>query len=131
MALDDDVNDTIIQEQNPQGEAVKALISIKKRESAEVDTDVEVKTDLSEDEIKIHTIADTISSVLEMNEKEFTEKCILSSIVNKKERKAISKLRQSRKEIVEIARQPDMNVNQEQAQTVGFLKRMFTPKQRV
>lgn len=127
--IDDDVNDVILNDQTPAGEAVKHLIDVKPRVSGMSDTDIELKTDLDSDEIRLHTVADVLSTILESKPDVFNSKCIISDLVNKKERKSLSKNRLSRQEIVAVARQPDMFMgNPEQQQSQGFIKRLFMPR---
>ena len=89
---------------------------------------MELKTDLDPDEIKIHTVLGALSNILETSELKFSEECILPQVIEKKERKSISKYRKSREEIVRVARQPDMNMQPEQQQNQSFVKRLFTSK---
>lgn len=128
--LDESV-DEILKEENPTAEAVKSLINVKDREAGK-SSEVELKTDLDDDEIKVHTVLSIMSGVLEMTEENFNKKCILSDVIEKKERKALSKDRKSREEIVMVARQPDirmggMDMGME-GQNKGFFKRMFTSR---
>lgn len=125
----DNLTDEIIKEENASSEAIRSLITVKKTGKAQ-DSDVELKTDLTADEVKGHTIISIISKFLEMDENQFKTTCILSELIAKKERKAWSKDRQSRKEIVEVSRQPDFpsdfgqNIKKE-----GFIRKLFTPRQ--
>ena len=132
--LDDNLDD-FFKEENPTAEAVKSLISVKPR-IAGMDSEVELKTDLSDDEIKIHTVLSEMSKILESKEEQFSTKCILSSVIEKKERKALSKDRKSREEIVAVARQPDMSMGgmgmgmDGGQQRHGFIRRFFSRKNR-
>lgn len=120
--------DELLKEENPTAEAVKALIKVRTREAGQ-DSEVELKTDLSEDEIKIHTVLGVLSNIIEMKPEDFTKKCILSDVIDKKERKSLSKDRKSRLEIVEVARQPDVNMPLgTQSGNESFIKRFFTSK---
>lgn len=125
----DDFTDQILKEENPTAEAVKSLINVEDREKGKASS-VELKTDLTPDEIKIHTVLDTLSNALEMNPIDFNKNCILSSVIERKERKSLSKNRMSRTEIVQVARQPDMNFTNETQEKAGFIKRMFMPRKR-
>lgn len=125
----DDFTDQILNEESATGEAIKSLINVKDRETGK-SSEVELKTDLTDDEVKVHTVLDVLSSTLEMDEQKFSTNCILSNVIEKKERKALSKNRQSRSEIVAVARHPDMNtfMNQDLMQRQGFIKRFFTSR---
>ncbi len=129
MTIDDQVDDFIL-EKSPQSEAVKSLINVKGREKGALETDIELKTDLSDDDTKIHTAVDLLSNVLEMDEETFSSRIVIAQLVNKKERKLLSKNRQSRQEIVNVARQPDTFVTQDQQQNMGWMKRFFSGKKR-
>lgn len=128
MTIDTAV-DNIIENRTPQRDAVNALIRIARRKSGEVDSDVEIKTDLTADDASVHTAVDVLGGILDMNDKQFTQQNFISQIVNKKERKLISKDRQSRKEIVDVARNPDMPIlSGEEQQKRGLISRFFTPR---
>ncbi len=125
--IDEKINEAM-NETTPTGEAVKALINVEERKAGK-DSDVELKTDLTADEIKVHTVLGVLSNLIEMKAEDFTKKCILSSVIEKKERKSLSKDRKSRTEIVEIARQPDVNMPLgTQSGNESFVKRFFTSK---
>ena len=123
MPLDEEV-ENIFKEENPTATAVNSLVKI------ENDRDVELKTDLSGDEIKIHSVLAVVNDVLEMNEKRFTDKCVLGGLILSKERKSLSKERKSREEIVAVAKQPDMNISQSGMENANIMRKMFMPKQR-
>lgn len=125
-SIDDDI-EQILKDENASSQAIKSLITVKDRESGK-DSEVELKTDLSEDDIKIHTVLAVLSNIIEMKQKSFSKSCILASVIEKKERKALSKDRKSRGEIVAVARQPDMTFPMEMAGRENFVKRMFTPR---
>lgn len=113
VTIDDTLEETvdeIISQKSPQAVAVDSLINISVSEPGELSSDVETKTDLTEDEIKLHTVVETISSLLASTSEQFMQRNIIGDLVTKKERKSISKHRQSRKEIVELARWPDMQM---------------------
>ena len=125
-SIDDDV-DRLFQDDNPTAEAVRSLINVTSRKKGE-NSEVELKTDLNLDEIKLHTVLETLGLVLEDDHINFNSKCILLNLIEKKERKSISKDRQSRSEIVAIARQPDQILMPGQEQNPGMLKKFFTSK---
>lgn len=125
-SLDDSVEE-ILRDETASSLAVKSLIEVGKRKAGE-DSEVELKTDLTEDEIKIHTVLAVLSNVLEMDEKSFSKNCILSSVIEKKERKALSKDRKSRAEIVTVARQPEMLSMGMPMENPGMLRRFFSPR---
>lgn len=130
MAIEDQV-EQVLKESSPKADAVKALIDVKKRVVGE-DSDVEVKTDLTRDDVSVHSLLDTMSNILEMTPQQFNSKCILAELVHKKERKLISKDRMSRREIVDVARNPDQQILAgTQGQDQSFLKRFFTSRKNV
>jgi hypothetical protein len=89
-------------------------------------TDVEVKTELSEDEILAHTKLTEIGRLLNMTEKDFENADIISMVVERKERKSISKSREGRKEIVQVARPNEDGMLGRKDR--GFIQRLFTPR---
>lgn len=106
----DDTVDEILSQKSPQSVAVQSLISIDKNVPGELTSDVETKTDLTADEIKLHTVVETVSSLLMSTPEQFKKRNIFGDLITKKERKSLSKDRLSRREIVEIARWPDMGL---------------------
>ena len=76
--LDENINE-ILKDENPTAQAVNALIKVDERKSGK-DSDVELKTDLTEDEIKVHTVLGVLSNLIEMSPEDFSKKCILSAI---------------------------------------------------
>ena len=62
-SIDDDV-DRLFQDDNPTAEAVRSLINVTSRKKGE-NSEVELKTDLNLDEIKLHTVLETLGLVLE------------------------------------------------------------------
>lgn len=123
--LEEQITDLV--DKNPQADAVNSLIKVGKREKGEQDTDIELKTDLSDNDVKIHTVVDLMSSFLEMNSTQFSEKSVIANLVNKKERKLLSKDRKSREEIVMIAKNPDVNIDGAE-RPEGFVKRLLTSR---
>ena len=124
-SLDESV-EKLLKEENPQAEAVKHLVSVKERETGQLSTDVELKTDLTEQQIKDHSIMAILNNAIEMSSKEFKETCILGNLINAIERKSISKDRKSRAEIVAVARNPDTNIHEGNMKQ-SFMKRLFSP----
>ena len=134
MSLDDDTNkdlndqSSIVGDSSATSRAVDTFITIARTKKGE-ESDTELKTDLSDDEVRIHSLLHTLSDVFDMNSVQFKSKCVLGIVINRKERKAWSKDRKSRTEIVEIVRQPafpgemGQNVRRE-----SFVRRLFTPK---
>lgn len=120
----DDVTESIIKDESPSGEAIRSLIKVEKTKRGN-DTEIELKTELSGDEVKIHAIIDIFGRLLESNEATFCSKSIFPMIVEKLERKALSKERKSRGEIVAVARQPDMVSNEFNASNEGAFRRFF------
>lgn len=125
MTLDDSVQDEFLKPDNPTGEAIKSLLNVKGRKKGEVDTEVETKTDLDLDDVKIHTNVDLLSSFLEFTPEDFASHNVLSQLVTKKERKLISKDRLSRREIVEVARAPEMMPMGGDSQNNSWFNRWF------
>ena len=120
----DDIAETLLKEENPTAEAVNALIKVRDKERNKP-SDVELKTDLSDDEVKIHSVLSVLNTALEGN---FKKTFILGGLIESKERKALSKDRKSRTEIVEVARRPDVNTFEQNTRGEGFIKKMFTPR---
>lgn len=122
----DEIADDIMTEQNPQADAVNALIKSEPRVSGEP-SDIELKTDLINlDQVNLHTALDVLGNILEMAPKDFNASVILSSIIHRRERKLLSLQRRSRTEIVNVAKNPDLP--QENMPQEGFLKRFFTSR---
>jgi len=120
----DEKTERILKEENPQAEAVNSLINVKKRIEGE-NSEVELKTEIPNDMIlNLHTSLDVVGNWLE---KTFKENCILTELVHKRERKSISLKRQSRAEIVAVARNPDFTQNQ-MGMDDNILKKFFTPR---
>lgn len=120
----EDVTDELLREDNAGSEAIRSLINVAKSKKGE-DTEIELKTELTADEVKIHSLVDIFGKMLESDEKQFCSKSIFPMIVEKLERKSLSKGRQSRAEIVNVARQPDMINNEFNQQNDSALKRFF------
>lgn len=125
----DDTVDQVISDESASAEAIRSLIKVEKTQKGD-DTEIELKTELSDDEVKIHSIIDIFGRVLESNEKTFGSKSIFPMIVEKLERKALSKRRKSREEIVAVARQPDMNQNEFNVGNESAFKRFFMGRRR-
>lgn len=128
MAIDNKLEE-MLTEESPTSAAVKSLINVKDRVSGK-DSEIELKTDLDIEQVNVHTIVDLCMGFLEMDEKDFKKNIVGVNLVNKKERKLLSKNRMSRAEIVQVARQPDLNMLPEQ-HNEGFLKRFFTSRRKV
>jgi hypothetical protein len=120
----DDVAEEIINDESASAEAIRSLIKVTAKESGK-DSEVELKTDLSSNEVKIHSIIDILGKIIESSSKEFSTKSIFPLVVEKIERKLLSKERKSRTEIVTVARQPDMNQNEFNVQGEGAIKRFM------
>lgn len=124
----DDAIQGVLRQEDATSRAVTSLISVKEKEQGKIGSDIEIKTDLETDkEVCVHSIVDFSDVVLNMNEEIFRNQTIAGIITTIKERKLLSKGRKSRMEIVEISRQPDMNLGTEQ-QKAGFLARMFSSR---
>jgi hypothetical protein len=108
--------------------AVEHLVSVKKPESRKEDfgTEIELKTELSEMDVFVHTVCDEVNRWLSLSkEDDMANINVLGTIVERKERKLLSKGRKSRSEIVEVARPQQQGDN---AQTQNFIRRLFTPR---
>lgn len=127
MAIDDEI-DEVLQDDTPQGRAVKTLTEVKNRKEGEPSS-VELKTELTDESTCLHTSVDIMADVLSMSEKEFNTKNILSALTEKKERKLLSLNRASRNEIVAVARNPDVQVTAEEMKG-GFVKNLFRRHQK-
>lgn len=121
----EDTIDKVLKEETAQGEAVKSLITVKEREVGKLGSDIELKTDLDEKGVCLHTAVDMMSNILEMDKASFRKNCIIGNLTHLKERKLLSKDRKSRQEIVEVAKNPDMNLMQEPMQQ-SAVRRFFT-----
>jgi hypothetical protein len=120
----DERTEKMLREENPQAEAVSSLINVKKRTQGE-NSEVELKTEIPNDLIlNLHTSLDVVGNWLEQT---FGESCILTELVHKRERKSISLRRQSRAEIVAVARSPDINMSQ-MGMEEGMIRKFFTPR---
>jgi len=125
QTIDEAIED-VIRDENPTSRAVKTLIEVNDRTTGKFGTDIELKTDLDKNQICVHTAASMLNSVLEMDKDKFNKECILGNLIEVKERKLLSKDRKSRVEIVDIARQPDMNFGDGQNQ--NFVSRFFSSR---
>lgn len=122
----DEMTDKFLKEENPQAEAVNSLIKVEKRKQGE-NSDVELKTEIPDNMVlNLHTSLDVVGNWLEQT---FKHPCILTELIHKRERKSISLKRQSRAEIVAVARNPDINTAQV-GMDEGMLRKFFTPRPR-
>lgn len=105
--------------------AVETLVNVrtKAKDSEDFGSDVELKTDLSEREVIVHSLLDEISRILNMTPAEFKQDIVVPKMVERKERKLLSKNRKSREEVVRVAKPEDTEQQQR-----GFLSRLFSPK---
>lgn len=121
MTIEDEL-DKIIRDDSPTSTAVKSLVNA----GTDSEDNVELKTDLTEEQIKIHSVLKLLHQCLSMEVDEFESKSILGKLINIVERKSWSKDRKSRQEIVAVAKQPDqMNVG---GGGEGFFQKAFTPR---
>ena len=123
MGIDDEI-ENILRDESPTTKAVKSLIEVKDREAGKHNSEIELKTDLDSNQICIHTAVSVMNNVLEQSEKDFGKSCILGNLLEIKERKLLSKDRKSRQEIVNVARQPDMNAMNVNDSS-GFVSNLF------
>jgi hypothetical protein len=122
--------DEEVKEETAQSKIVSSLIDVRERQDGKIGSDIELKTDLSEDEIKLHTVINMMGHILE-TAKIFGSDNILHNLIELKERKSLSKERLSRKEAVEIARTPEMPILSGFNTQENFTKRWFSSKRRV
>lgn len=127
MTTIDESIENAIKEESAQTKAVSSLLEVKPKIKGVLGSDIELKTDLSENEVKLHTAVDIMDHILSMNKKEFSHAPLLGKLTNLKERKALSKNRKSRGEIVDVARSPDQQFIND-ASGGGFVKRFLTPR---
>ena len=127
MPLEENIEE-IIKEETPQSVAVNSLIKVKDREIGKLGSDVELKTDLTEEGTCVHTQADMLTQVLEIKPNNFKKIPVFSILTQLKERKLLSLDRKSRSEIVAVARQPDIN---QQVSSIdgGFMRNFMLGKQ--
>jgi hypothetical protein len=129
--LDDEVEGEI-RDESPQTKAVSALIDIKERS---VDSkgktsrgDVELKTDLTDQDTCSHTVVEFMNELLRFDRGKSHDFDIAGVLVEKKERKLLSLNRKSRIEIVNVARQPDISMMDDNVKK-GLWSKMVTPRQ--
>ena len=122
-SLDDNI-DSFLKEENAQNTAVNSLVK-----SNDKDSPIEMKTDLTEEDIVIHSVGATINKTLNELYGKGKQQCILGDLIEIKERKLISKNRQSRNEIVQVARNPDTtNIMGTSDNNAQGLKGFFKPR---
>jgi hypothetical protein len=107
MSLDEKT-EQLLNDEDATATAVKSLINVDDRAKGKP-SKIELKTDLTENEVKIHSVLAVLNDVIDNGETKFKESCILGTLIERKERKALSKNRLSRGEIVAVAKQPDIN----------------------
>ena len=130
MPIEDEV-EGILKDESAQAKAVSSLIDVKDRVNNKIGSDIELKTDLdTEKEVCNHTVVDLINVALSLDDNDANSHLISEDLVTIKERKLLSKGRKSRMEIVEISRQPDMNMMGDN-QNQGFMKRLFTSRKQI
>lgn len=122
--IDDEI-EHLLKEESAQTKAVISLIDVKERTIGKLGTEIELKTDLDESQVCVHTAVDMISTILEMDTKKFNNECILGNLTNLKERKLLSKNRMSRKEIVDVAKNPELKFMDEPSKRSGFVSNLF------
>lgn len=128
MPLDEEL-EGMLREENPQAEAVRSLIKVADKKKGSLGSEIELKTDLTSNEVVIHTAVDMMNRILDMSPKDFNSGIITQDLVQIKERKLLSKNRLSRREIVEVSKTPEMNMGMDMGQQ-SFVKKLFTPKQK-
>ena len=123
-----DLTEQLIRDEPPTARAIKSLIEVKDSKPGEA-SEIELKTDITDDEQKIHAVLSIISQII-INKDMMKDDCILAPVILKLQRLALSKNRKSREEIVDVSRQPDMpmmgmgGMLPEQ----GIMKNMFTSR---
>ena len=127
--IDESVS-TAWNEESPIAKAVSSLIEVKPSEKDELGSDIELKTDFKSEEVcSDHAKANYFDQILNMTEEQFNERSIINPFVELKERKLVSLKRQSRAEVVTVARSPDQNIIEGKEER-GILKRFFSPQKR-
>lgn len=131
MTLDEQVEGEI-REESPQIKAVSALIDVKEKsvdnDGITTRGDVELKTDLTDSDTCAHTVVEFINELMSLDPTQFDKFDVTGVVVEKKERKLLSLNRKSRAEIVNVARQPDVSMMDDNVKK-GIWGRMFTPRQ--
>lgn len=122
----DEKTEAILQDENPTATAVKSLIDVKDRVKGKT-SNVELKTDLTDNEVKIHSVLAVLNDTIDNGEKEFDKSCVLGTLIERKERKALSKDRKSRQEIVSVAKQPEFG-DMESVRKESMVRKLFTPR---
>ena len=125
----EDVADNSLKEGDAQSEAVRSLLTVKERIKGDLSTDIELKTELTDAQTCLHTQGNLLGHIFELNESNFTDKNLIQELIDLKERKLVSLKRQSRREIVDVARNPDMSIQGEEHRD-SFVKRFFTGKKK-
>lgn len=123
----DDTVEKFIKQDNPQSTAVKHLVDVGEKKKDKLGSDVELKTDLDSDQIREHSKVALMARCVGMSAEQFSEADIMGDFLEIIERKSISKNRESRKEIVAVARNPDTNITEGNMKQ-SFWKRFFSPK---
>lgn len=107
--------------------AVEHLVSVRQRKSQleEFGTEIELKTDLKDIDVFVHTVCDEVNRWLSMeNEDDMAKINVLATIVERKERKLLSLGRKSRAEVVDVARPREQNNDS----NASWVKKLFTPR---
>lgn len=128
--IDDTIDDSVekfLKQENPQAEAVRHLVKVEKRKEGEQGTDVELKTDLTEQQILDHAKVAFMGNVINMPSEKFAKADLMGDFLDIIERKSISKDRKSRAEIVAVARNPDTNITEGNMKS-SWLGKFFSPK---
>lgn len=128
--MDEDLEkiaDKLSEDEQPTARAIKSLIEVKDHKKGTA-SEIELKTDITEDEQKIQSVLSVISEIIS-NKDSLKDDCILSPVIMKLQRLALSKNRKSRAEIVAVARQPDMSMGMmDGGQNDGFVRRLMTSR---
>ena len=104
----DEKTEQLLNDEDATATAVKSLINVEDNVKGKPSS-VELKTDLTENEVKIHAVLAVLNDVIDNGEVSFKKTCVLGGLIERKERKALSKNRLSRGEIVAVAKRPDIN----------------------
>jgi len=125
-SIDDDVEGALA-EDTAQSQAVRSLIQVKEKKKDDVGSDIELKTELTEQQTCIHTQIDILNNIL--GKANLTKLDILNNLIQLKERKLLSLKRKSRGEIVDVARNPDMSLmGMGHPPEQNFTKRFFSSR---
>ena len=124
------LSNQLLNEENAGAEAIRSLLTVDQPIGSEP-SDIELKTDLSEDEHKILSVLLPVDSIL-TDKNALKTKSFIGMITNRHQRLALSKDRKSRSEIVAVARQPDFGggFGAGEVKKQGMFSKLFSSKKK-